>query len=124
MDRGQAKTPSRSLEDVIRGHKPHPRSLLDDESKEAYNEEEARAAFGDIFIEQLKSDQPNFRGDWWQLALLLRDMEAWKATRKAEGIHTLPNTREYVHLESARLKEIDLECVLKPVWVKPSASSR
>ncbi|MCC5785138.1 MAG: pentapeptide repeat-containing protein [Phycisphaerales bacterium] len=44
----------------------------DGENKQAFNEDAARAAFGDACIDQLLNEQERFRGDWWILALLLR----------------------------------------------------
>ena len=75
------------LDDAVKTHKPHPKSLLDEESKEAYNEDDAREAFGDEFIDKLKEKQGRFKGDWWQLALLMgnleRDGAACKSVRLA-----------------------------------------
>ena len=55
-------------------------SLKNEPSQQAYNEPKARDAFGDAFIDKLKLDQKKFRGDWWQLAFLFKNLEKDKNT--------------------------------------------
>lgn len=96
----------------------------DEESKQAFNEQAARAAFGDAFIDALRMRHVRraFRGDWWMLAMLLRCEEAAKAADpKGEDEERLAwwNSRcdhcrgedVLVHLEGANLRCAHLEHV-------------
>ncbi|MEE9296009.1 MAG: pentapeptide repeat-containing protein [Phycisphaerae bacterium] len=116
-----------SIEEIIKNHTTHEKSLKDEESKEAYNEEEARIAFGDEFIDALKEVNNEFCGDWWQLALLrgnedrdrrtqtlpaTRPLTPWRKFRakcKEEYIHLEGANLTYAHLEKANLVEAHLE---------------
>jgi hypothetical protein len=53
----------------------------DEESKAPFNQDWAREDFGDTYVDELIETQRyesviQFRGDWWQLALLLRQSES------------------------------------------------
>lgn len=108
------------LNKAVRAHKPHTKSLKDEESTEAYNEEDAREAFGDAFIVQLKKDQAEFKGDWWQLAFLIKNLDEDKENPPISDERRLntwnkwcrgraPSTRGYIHLEHANLEKAHLE---------------
>lgn len=118
------------LDEAVKAHKPHPKSLKDESSKEAYNEKNAREAFGDEFIDQRKKSQVEFKGDWWQLGLLVRNLKedeqdpeikdeerlrAWNKWRhratmlQFEGIHLEHANLAYTHLEHANLEYAHLE---------------
>ncbi len=111
------------LDDAIKTHQPHPKSLLDEESKEAYNEKDARQAFGDEFIDQLMKKKRRFKSDWWQLALLVKNLEedqqnpkikdkdrlgAWNKWRRQQPGTVSPDY-ERNHLERATLRHAHLE---------------
>lgn len=104
---------------------PEPNPSLKDEpcpgpGGKAYNEAKARTEFGDGIVDELIKGQPDFCGDWWQLALLtkrvdetdeaphappeerLRHWNEW--TSGSEIIHL-----EWAELENARLEHADLE---------------
>jgi hypothetical protein len=115
---------STQLRQIIDSHQLHPRSLLDDESTDACNEEAARAAFGDEFLDQLKSRQARFRGDWWQLALLIKELDTdgtsrdirlehrllhWHLWRSEQRCRWETGEFEYVHLENVELRGMHLE---------------
>ncbi len=56
---------------------PQPNPSLKDEpcpgpDGKAYNEAKARTEFGDDLVDMLIAGQPEFWGDWWQLALLTK----------------------------------------------------
>ncbi|MCH7885721.1 MAG: pentapeptide repeat-containing protein, partial [Planctomycetes bacterium] len=113
------------LDDAVKAHKPHPKSLKDEASEEAYNEADARQAFGDKFIDELKlkEDSEKFKGDWWQLALLVKNLEEdeqdpeikdearLRAWNKWRGEHILVDSPDYerIHLEHANLRHAHLE---------------
>jgi len=96
-------------------------SLEDETSTKPYNEPKARKEFGDAFIDELSENQKNrFKGDWWQLAKLIKNIEddkqkpdikpedrlaEWKQWRNEveEQDHF-----EYIHLESAILYDARL----------------
>lgn len=109
---------------------PEPNPSQEDEPRpgpggKAYNEAKARTEFGDDFVDELITGQPDFCGDWWQLALLTKSVD-----EKDEAPHTPPEERlplwnewtrvrgpsgcEIIHLEradleNARLEHADLE---------------
>lgn len=106
---------------------PEPNPSLKDEpcpgrGGKAYNEAKARTEFGDDFVDELITGQPDFCGDWWQLALLtksvdetdeaphappeqrLRPWNEWASGPSGAIIHL-----EWADLESARLEHADLE---------------
>lgn len=91
----------------------------------AYNEAKARAEFGDAFIDRLKGEQAEFRGDWWQLAKLVKNLEDdearpdikpeerladWNGWRIGESAQAyLGRPSENIHLEHADLFAAHLE---------------
>ena len=106
---------------------PQPNPSLKDEpcpgpGGKAYNEAKARTEFGDDLVDKLITAQPDFCGDWWQLALLtkradgtdeapyappeqrLRPWNEWAGGPSGAIIHL-----EWADLESARLEHADLE---------------
>lgn len=102
---------------------PNP-SLKDERSEQPYNEQKARDAFGDAFVDMLKAKQHEFRGDWWQLAKLVTNLEADKKTPDINPGDRLKdwntwranNNDENIHLEGATLVEAHLEGAnLQPV---------
>ncbi len=109
------------LEEIIGSHKPHPKSLLDEESKEAYNEEAAEIDFGNEFFEKLRNQQKEFKGDWWHLALLINNLDIDKEIRDIKDKERLKfwnkwhayniNISGYdmIHLEHANLMAAHLE---------------
>lgn len=115
----------RLLKPIVAAHRPHEKSLSYEESKEAYNEEAAREAFGDEFINGLKARQADFRGDWWHLALLIRNLKRDKKNsvlkdryrirqwnRWRERVMESTGSRsEELHLEGAHLADTHLEQV-------------
>lgn len=109
-------------------------SFKDEESTAPYNEEKARAEFGNEFVDRLKQHQEEFRGDWWQLAKLvknleddakprpdgleikeerLRDWNSWRKlcrkSRPKERVHLEHADLRHAHLEHANLSEAHLE---------------
>lgn len=122
-----------TLKAIAEAHTPHEKSLSYEESKDAYNEDAARQAFGGEFVDRLKKNQKTFTGDWWQLALLVSNLERnnknpviedryrvadWKAWRRRCGesgvdAYELPHLEHAVltgvHLEGAELSEAHLE---------------
>jgi len=99
-------------------------SLKNEESKEPYNEQKARDQFGDRFINHLKAKQKEFRGDWWQLAFLTKNLQEdinkpeikdkdrladWNHWREDQGDTDTNPSYEFIHLEHAELQEAHLE---------------
>ena len=99
-------------------------SLGDEESKQAYNEDKARNDFDGEFIDWLKNEQKKFKGDWWQLAKLIKNLEDdkknadikpqerladWNKWRKNEFSKYREENYERTHLENANLRGAHLE---------------
>jgi len=78
----------------------------------AFNEDWARQDFGHEYFAQLKSWQPEFRGDWWQLAFLSRcARESYRDDTRGSFLDwndsvTALNVPQ--HLEGARLRHVQL----------------
>ena len=99
---------------------PQPNPSLKDEpcpgpGGKAYNEAKARTEFGDDLVDKLITGQPDFCGDWWQLALLTKRVD-----ESDEAPHAPPEERlrhwnewtsgsEIIHLERAELQNARLE---------------
>lgn len=100
-------------------------SQNDRQSIDPYNEAKARREFGNESIDLLKKGQRNFKGDWWQLALLMKNLDddaenlksdldepplnEWNRWRAECEALAGTSKYEYVHLEHAVLKNAQLE---------------
>lgn len=95
-------------------------SFKDERSTAPYNEEKAREAFGDKFVDSIKIQQAEFEGDWMHLALLLWNLaeDAKNPNIKANARLTFwnewrtaksrPVPKGFIHLEHANLAKANL----------------
>ena len=105
--------------DVPRYAEDHP-AMLDDESKNAFNEEWAKKCFGFRYFQRLKHIHKNFCGDWWLVGIFtlindyFRRLERIGDLRKHEAViyelnFFLENEILFVHLEGSKLRGMYLQ---------------